>query len=596
MWFDSDEAGRAATGWASWGNQLDLSARTIRLELESVAMGGWSGGTAELAGAAQELWTLSTFTRLVQSAVARADGSFPTGSGGAAALWDEAARSVRQTMGYRDRPADDAAMTRWLYLAADHEVREHFEAEFGRDPAAVLTQLEREHAVLYWNSLGRRDQEILIDTRPEVVVFHVLGNGARIDATALDSLERANNFPLFTNEFGLAVEASVGLRVVSIDVGAGVTLITTKNNDGSVEMTFVEEVSAGVSADIDVPRAAEASASAGVFGEAQQTFWFADEAAAAEAVAVLRDAVAQDASFGEAAKDLGGVVWNVSTAPTNALIWGVNLLNPFSDVPSIPGYDLTPETVNRLRELWSNNGMTHQEGVGVYAGVSAEFDANVGVIEAELAASAEARLMFYDSDAAAADVTGAVGQTGVMFSGVAAIDVDAEISGLDRDVGGHAAAEVGYLVDLHHIDGDGTYLTVTVHGDVAAGSSLELFDLGQVELDTTIDRTASMTASITVPVNDATTDAVGQLGVDLANGRSPAEGIRELYDTAEIDVTISTGYSSTTEFEVDVVAANVNVTQESSQDTTQTSLHKYPDGSVFSRFDVSRMIDEARPG
>lgn len=593
--FETTGADAAAAGWAQWGDQLDVGARTMRLELGSVGLDGWSGEIAPLSTAARELWTLAEFTRRVRRAAEAADGTFPADAADVDVMWERAASTVAVTMPLADGANARAARSRWLRTADDHEVREFFEQQFGTDPAEVLVRLAADDAVLYWDALPAADRAALIDARPDLVVFEVLANGARLDDAELLALDRSNAFPVFTTEFGLEVEASVGLRVVSIEVGAGVTLIVSKRSDGSVEMTFVEEIGGGVGVEIDVPRAAEASVSGGVFGQAQQTFRFADEATAAAAVEALRDAVSQDASVAEALKDAGGSLWNISVVPTNAAIWSLNVLSPFPDVPAVPTYDLTPATVARLRELWAGHGLRHQEGIGTYREVSAEFEAGLGAIEAGMAASAETRLMFYDSDAATADVTGAAGQTGVMYSGVATIDIEGRIPAADSELGGHATGEVGFLVDLHHVDDTGTFLTVTVHGDVGAGTDLDLLDARLLEVGSHVDRTAAMTATLTVPVNAETADAVGRIGVDLARGRAPSAGFRELYDVAEIDVTIATGVTSTTEIGVDVVAVEASMTQTSSLETTRVALHKYPDGRLFSRVEADELIDAAQP-
>ena len=86
---------------------------------------------------------------------------------------------------------------------------------------------------------------------------------------------------------------------------------------------------------------------------------------------------------------------------------------------------------------------------------------------------------------------------------------------------------------------------------------------------------------------------MGELGQALAQGRFPGAAFGELYDQAEIDVTITTGEASTTEFEVEagVVEGTGSVTV--AAETTQLALHKYPDGEMFSRVDVDRLIDAA---
>lgn len=212
------------------------------------------------------------------------------------------------------------------------------------------------------------------------------------------------------------------------------------------------------------------------------------------------------------------------------------------------------------------------------------------MIEAETAASLEARLLFYDTDVADADVTGAVGRTGVVFSGVASADMDGEIGGLGHVAGGHLAVDAGFLVDLHHVDGDGTYLTVTLETDAAGGASMEFIDLRAAEVDGTQDRTGSMTVSMTVPVNVDTTAAVARVGGELAGGRLPVDGLGELYDGAEVDLTMTKGHRTMVEAEVEYAIGEARAEVSTSDHMTTVALHKYPAGEMFDRASVDRRI------
>ena len=594
MWFDTDAATAATRSWATWGDRLEVDSRAIRFQLDSLALAGWSGGTDALDAAGDDLWTLAAFVNAVRSTVLRADGSFPTTSVAVAALWNQADRLVAMSAGYRDAVADAAARERFLAGLDASDVRTLFEGVHGDDPARVLAGLDGPDAVAYWEALTASEQNDLVEMRPDLVVLRVLDAGAELPLDVLRELDISNSYATFNEEIAFEFEAAVNLRVVAIEVGGGLTAITTKMSDGTVELTLVEEANVGVGVDLDVPNAGGAGASVGVFGELQQRFRFADEGEASAAIGLLKDAVREDASFGELVRDGSGLLWNVATTPWNAPANVTNWIIPVWDpVPTIPTYDFTPETIRRLQELWASNGLTKQEGGGVYANVSAEFDANLGIIEAELDADADARLMFYDTDVAEADTTGATGQTGVMFAGTASVDVDGEVDGLGHDLAGHAAAEAGFVVDLHHVDDAGTFVTVTVHTTVAAGAAVELVDLGAAELDSTVDGTAAMTVVFTVPVDGDTTDVVGDLGLGLAQGRFPSAEFGELYDRAEIDVTITTGITATTEAELELAVVEANASVTASEETTQVALHKYPDGELFSRIDVDRLIDEA---
>ena len=593
LWFDGNGARVAARSWTTWAEQLEVGARTLRLQLDSLAMAQLDGGAERLQATADELWTLAAFAHRVQTAVRRAD------SGGAVeadALWEDAYRVVLLAASARDHRADETARLRWLAWLDPDELRHELERD--RDPLTVLADLPGDEALIYWKALTLTEQIAAARERPDVIAFQVLANGGRVAKQVVEMLDIANAHARFSESFALGLDVEVGLRVITLELGAGLSVVTTKLSDGSVELTLVEAARFGVGGGPRILRSGEVGASFGPFGELQQRFRFADEASAIEAIEALRLAARDDASFGELVRDVGGLGWNVATVPADTGVSIANRLIPFGDpIPDIPGYDLTPATVRELRELWLDHGLTRSEGGGARGDVSATLALDAGWIEAALDASVDQRTMFYDTDVAAADSTGARGQTGLMIAGTASIELDGEIAGeivgWDREIAGHGVAETSYLLDLHRVDGDGTYLTVTVHTDVAAGRAMGLVDLGVAEIDVTRDRTATMTLAVTVPVVDATRGAVGEIGIGLARGHVPVHGLRELYDLAEVDVTVTTGTSTTDELGIDGGVIGVDASTTEVARTTQIALHKFPRGQLFARDEVDRLIEVA---
>ena len=468
---------------------------------------------------------------------------------------------------------------RWLRSLDPADLRRHVTDRSGDDPIIVLSNLTGEEALIFWGALNLAEQLTMARRRPDLVAYQILANGGRVSGPVQQVLDDANAHGRLTERFDVDASLEIGIRVMTLELGGGLCVVTTFMSDDSVELTLIEEADVRVGVELDIPRAASAGAAAGAFGELQQKFRFETEAEAAAAIDLLRTALREDASFGEFVKDVAGAGWNAAIASTNAGIALGNWLIPFGDpIPAVPTYDLTPRTVRELEQLWRDHGLSTQAAGGVYGRVSAEFELNAGLIEAELDAAAESRIMMYDVDIADADTTGAVGRTGMMVTGSVSFDADGRtgmtVSGLDRDIGGHAAVESGYVLDLHHVDDTGTYLTVTLNSSVAAGGAMDLIDLAAAEIDLTSDRTGSVTLVFTVPVNADTSDAVGDIGVGLARGELAIDDLRALYDLAEIDVTITTGTATTTEVEIDAGVVTVDATVTSAEETTQVALHK----------------------
>ncbi len=238
----------------------------------------------DLEQAAGELVTLATFVRLVRELVGVADGTFPTGEGAALALWDRASREAASFGAFRDRHAEAAGLERWLRLADDADVIEFFESRHGDDPVTVLLALTDSHAVRYWDALSQAAKNRLIDQRPEGVVRRVLDQGGGLNRLELDRLLDSNSYPVFEAGFAAEFDAAVEFRILTIETEAGVSLMMTKNSNGTVDVAVVGSAGAGAGASVDLQRHIDLGGGMGLFGESVQRFHFQDESEARIAI------------------------------------------------------------------------------------------------------------------------------------------------------------------------------------------------------------------------------------------------------------------------------------------------------------------------
>ncbi len=485
-----------------------------------------------------------------------------------------------------------AALIAWYREHDPAALRGLFESIHGTDPAAVLANLDGDHAVMYWEALDRATRKDLIQIRPELVVSAVLGNGGSVTDAERFALVRVNAYPMFSREFAAEFGVEVGIKYLYIALGGGASLRLEKFSDGHVEVTLVEELNTGVGAEIGA--GAEASAEAGVLLELEQVFRFADEQAAAESIRELFDALDRDTSPGELAKDFGGALWNEPVSHANNAVRLANWFNPWSGVPEVPTYDLTPHVVNQITKMWDQYGMSHEEAIGVYSEASAEFKSVVDGVDAEV--NGTGSLLFYDSDPASAGQSGAVGQTGVRYAGTLSGSASADVGAPEpANASTRLSGEVGYVVDLYQVDNEGAYLSLTVHGDAAAALDLGLFDAKSdgVSLGLQANTTGSMTGTITVPVNGATAGLVKDAAVELAHGDLPVRELEALYESSEIEVAVATGVETQGGWDVDAGAVEVNWSTAQSETDTRLIYRKHANGDFYSPIDIDRQLVEA---
>ncbi len=591
-WLDTHASTAAARSWAAWSRRLEIDGRVIERQVDALALHGWSGAGTALDRAGDDLQTLAVFVRDVRDAVERAD-RLPTTRAAVAQRWVDAERSVDRSTDVRHATAADLAVDRYASTRTAADVRHRFESEHGDDPAVVLHALTGTEAVDYWEAMPRSVQLELADHRPDLVALRVLAAGGTVAAVVAATLDRANAYERFTETFAVGLGASVNARVLTVEIGGGFTAITTKLSDGSVMLTLVEGIEIGVGAGLEVPGTASAHGFAGAVGHLHQRFRFDDETAAGRAIDTLRDAAHADLAFGELLRDGAGLLWNHGVDDWNTAATVANWVIPFGDpVPTLPTYDLTPDTVHRLRELWRSNGLTHGRAAGLATSINAELDGSVGTIGAEIAASGDAELVAYDTDVAATDATGTLGQTGVLLSGTASIEMLGGVPTFGAAFG-HGRAAAGFVLDLYRVDGGDEFATLTVHADVARGAASALIDLEAIAAIATVDDTAAMTVEFTVPVDDDSRDSVRDLAVELARGSWPTSAIRDLTERAELDVVVATGTESSTDVAMDGAVVDVGLTVATTATATQLALHRYPGGELFSRVAVDRLIDRA---
>ncbi len=258
--------------------------------------------------------------------------------------------------------------------------------------------------------------------------------------------------------------------------------------------------------------------------------------------------------------------------------------------PRVPTYDNTPHVVQRLMELWASNGVERSNGIGLYRDVEFEMEPDLGQFGAAIEASASHDVLVYQTSVAPADITGAAPRTGVVFSGAASIG--GEVSGADGR-SSHVGGEVAFAVDVHHVEGSGNFLQLTIEGDATTGTGIEIIDVQAARLAATAEASTSITVQLSAPLNSDTTSTVTQIGVELAAGQVPTDSLIELYDLSDVVVTVSSGQSTEGAAGVDVGVVEIDAGTSQTTSGTQTHLQKSPGGELYSAIDLQASIDAA---
>ncbi len=600
---DTERAARHVAASIVWGDGIDRIRHDHERDVAALALTGTGPRAAELLGrASDELWTVAEFVRLVVDRVAGADRlEVPVLDVGA--LLADARRRVELARPGRERAGEAYAHREWLRTGDRSDIRSLFEDRHGSDAARVLWQLDGPEADAYWTSLTDTERRDVLLAHPEVVALRVLAHSpTALTRAEVDSIAAGNTFPVATTTTEATFDLDVGVRVIELSIGAGLSAILTRMSDGRVEMTLLADVAAGLGTEFDVPHLASVSAAGGLAREVEQRFAFADEASAAAALDTLRRAAQEDASFGELIRDLGGGAWNVLVSTPNPMFGGLipaALLG--GALPRLPTYDLTPDTVAQLRELYETNGLGTTQRVGAFAEATADFSADLHLVEAALDASLDMRLLAYDTAGGPLAPDGA--RSGVMWAKRIEADADGFVGGLldplvdgaGPDGGGHAGVDLDVVIDIAQPEQGETFAEITLSGAAAAGSAVRLFDLEVADATLVDAGVDSATVVVKVPVDPATAVDLAMLAQALARGRLPSRPLPHVGRAAEVDITAATGVTTGGDGGFDVGVVSGSVATAMSTSTTTLALHRRPGGPLYARRDVDDAVARARP-
>lgn len=434
-------------------------------------------------------------------------------------------------------------------------VRRHLEHGLVGDGHAlvvvVLSNASSAEAVAYWNSLTDEERIELIETRPDVAA-KVLEAGGMLSAYELEQLDGANAYPVFSEEFMAEFELSARLRVATIFIGEDFTLVAMRMSDGTVQVAVAKGVHHGVGVEAENGEG-EAEAAIGLFTEAQQVFVFPSEESAASAIHALEDAV-EDVGIDDVAID-----WFLEPL----LPEGANIVNEFEA---------------EINNLWDDYGMVATFTGGVYA--EAEVEIQSAVEEAEL--EGEVHIAVYDTDTT--ELATEPARSGIIVAGSLGVHGEA-----GSGAGPSGGAEGVFTIDAYTNDDGDEFVTITVNGSASLGIVGEIVDRTALEWDSHAEAGVAATVEITVPADELGV-GLGDIATSLARGQLPST-IDDLYDAADIRVSVDTTaeLSTETEFQLGTVELNVDIARSESQNVI--TLHKYPDGEFFSQNHVDGLID-----
>lgn len=450
----------------------------------------------------------------------------------------------------------------------DDEVRARFESGFADVPAdelviAVLTSLTGAEAVAYWNTLNQDERNAIVTDRQDLAA-KVLDGGGTLTDDDLRLLDRSNSFPQFSETFAAAFELSAGLRVVTIEVGGGYTVVAMKMSDGTVQVSVVKTAHLGAGADASGD-GGEAEATVGAFVSGTSVFVFPDEASAEEAISRLQDEVV-DYGFTDFVADAASTFWwwHNRTPPPDWLI-------PENELDELIG------------ELWGDYGMERASAGGLYGNVQVEVENALAEADAE----ADVRIAVYDTDTT--ELATAPARTGIIVSGSLTARAEA-----GTGLGPSGSVAGSFTVDAHTDDEGAQFITVTVQGAATTGTVVEAIDYanaaGTAEWDTQFEQGVVTTVSIKVPVTSDTANAVRDVVTSLVTGQFPAE-LAGLHDAAEITITVDATQDADSEVEIDAGTAELDVEHTATSTTNLLTLHKYPGGELYSQNDLDEVID-----
>ncbi len=441
-------------------------------------------------------------------------------------------------------------------LDTPEEIREYFESRADDGDTdqygvviATMMGLTPAQGVAYWATLTEEEKRDFIDKRPDLAVNALVG-GAALTSDELEQLESSNAFALFSEEFGVEIGAQLNLRWATISIDASYSVVAMKMSDGTVQVAIVSNHEAGIGVEADGGEGASVSMTAGAFISSGTVFLFPDEESAEEAIDHLQNEVGNHDGWDTAADA--------------------------ADVAAGPFWDDDNDFETFVKNTWDQYGMMRRDEGGVYANVAAGVESDL----VEAGVEAEIRISLYDTDTT--DLASQRARTGIMVVGT--VGAHAETS---SGTGGSASAGGDFTVDAYTDSEGGEFVTLTVTGSASTGVVSELVDYAGVDADVQAEGGGRVSVTVTVPLN---AENVSGVVSSLATGQIPGE-LADLYDAADITVTIDATAEVTTEVEVDAVVVEASVTHTQTDTVNVVTLHKYPDGEFYSQNGLDAQVE-----
>jgi len=355
---------------------------------------------------------------------------------------------------------------------------------------------------------------------------------------------------LFSEEFGVEIGAQLNLRWATISIDASYSVVAMKMSDGTVQVAIVSNHEAGLGVGAGGGEGASVSMTAGAFISSGTVFLFPDEESAEEAIDHLQNEVGNQDGWDTAADA--------------------------ADVAAGPFWDDDNDFETFVKNTWGQYGMMRRNEGGGYANVAAGVESDL----AEAGVEAEIRISLYDTDTT--DLASQRARIGIMVVGT--LGAHAETS---SGAGGSGSAGGDFTVDAYTDSEGGEFVTLTVTGSASTGVVSELVDYAGVDADVQAERGGRVSVTVTVPLN---AENVSGVVSSLATGQIPGE-LADLYDAADITVTIDATAEVTTEVDVDAVVVEASVTHTQTDTVNVVTLHKYPDGEFYSQNGLDAQVE-----
>lgn len=307
---------------------------------------------------------------------------------------------------------------------------------------------------------------------------------------------------------------------------------------------------------------------------------FESEDEALAAIGELREAVDEGVDifdYGPEGSQSPGTV-----ASTGSLSVIGDLLNPIDEITEAVDNAFGEEGIkDKIVELYDDHGVLTRTEANVYVVGEGEFDL-LGV-----AGDAEIDVEFTAYDTFPAEGSDAPTTTGYILSGSVVGRADGA-----ADLG--VEVEGSFAVDVHSENGQ-QFATITVLASNEGGPTSELLDAAGVEIDSAALVGGRTTVQVTAPVTSDVLPALDDVVSSLLDGDiDGAWGT--LMDASEVSITVESTASIHTESSIDGVFITAELEIDTTEATTEVSLHQHPGGEMYSQIEVDQMIADAAAG